>query len=191
MAWPTTAVATGDLITAAQLNLLPIKLAETIVTSSPPATIEFTSIPSFYGHLRIIAYLRSDGAGATTTGQLRFNNDTGTNYDYQRLFATAATTTATELFATNTLDCTVIPASTAGANLFALLDVVIAHYANAANNKVVLTHAAHKSGTTTGLVRVTHFAGFWRNNAAITQVTVRDAGGAFSVGSRATLYALP
>lgn len=188
MAWPSTAVATGELITAAQLNGLPVRIADSTL-SGDAATIDFTSIPAHYAHLMLVCYLRSDTAAATTAAHVRYNNDTGGNYDYQVLQGNAATASASEAFAQGQAYVGAIAANTADANLFAGIIVEISHYANSANNKASSSQWAVKSGTATTNLFVGANAQFWRSNSAINRVTFVTTGN-FRAGSRITLFGL-
>ena len=190
MAWPTTAVATGDLITATQLNGLPVMIANTTLTGSA-ATIAFSSIPSHYAHLLLVAYLRSDTGAAIIGGLIRLNSDSAGNYDYQYVLGRAAAASAAETFAATSALLGSIPGSTAGANLFGVVVVDIPHYANSANNKSYTSKNAHKSGTASGNLDALQSAGFWRSNSAISSFYLLPGAGSFVSGSRATLYGLP
>src|SRR4051794_12042658 len=96
MAWPTTAVVTGDLITAAQLNLLPIRLADSGVLGSDQASIDFTSIPGVFTHLLVVIYARTDQAGAADSICVRMNNDSTGNYLSETIYAFGATVATLE-----------------------------------------------------------------------------------------------
>jgi hypothetical protein len=189
MAWPTSAVATGELITAAQLNGLPVMIANSTL-SGDAANIDFTSIPSHYAHLMVVCYARGDTAATTTNLLVRFNNDSGGNYDYQRVSGVAAAATAGESFAQTSCLVAAIPANTADANLFGATTFDVPHYANTANNKDLSSQYANKITTTTGNLNVSAVAGFWRSSAAITRITLLPAAGNLRSGSRATLYGL-
>lgn len=180
--------ATGDVVTAAEYTKGAGAVFDSTL-SSAAASFDITSINGSYAHLLLTLYLRGDTAAATTTALLRFNADTAANYDYQRLSGSAATASAVETFAATSIQiASVIPANTAGANLFAQIDVWIPHYAGSANNKDVVASFAHKQGTATGNLTVGDVAGFWRSNSAITQITVLPGAGNFAAGSRATLH---
>jgi len=189
MAWPTTAVATGELITAAQMNGLPVRIADTTLAADA-ASISFTSIPGHYAHLLVVAYLRGDTAAANVSARIRFNADTGSNYDWQSILGSAATASAGETFGETSAVLGNIPANTAGANLFGALTVEIPHYAQASNNKAAHAAFAMKSGTGSGALQAGALSAFWRSSAAITQVTLIPGAGNFRSGSRATLYGL-
>jgi hypothetical protein len=183
-------VAVGEVITAAQMNGLPVRIAD-VTLSASAATIDFSSIPSQFAHLMVVAYLRGDTAAAFVGVVMRYNNDTGSNYDTQFLAAGAATVTAGEAFAGGAAQVGNVPANTASANVFGYVSIEVTHYANSANNKAHIATWAHKQGTASTNMQVGCWAGFYRSNTAISRVTVIPGAGNFVSGSRVTLYGLP
>lgn len=187
MAWPTDAVATGELITAAQLNGLPVRIANTTLSGSA-ANIDFQSIPGHYAHLLLVMYLRTDQAVTSSTIFVRFNNDSAGNYDYQFVQGSAAVASASEAFAGTAAGVAPAPGNSAGANLFDAVTFDVPHYANSANNKAFASTFGSKVGTASGNMTTGGYAGFWRSSAAITRVTILSGVGNLVSGSRATLY---
>jgi hypothetical protein len=183
-------VAVGEVITATQMNGLPVRIAD-VTLSASAANIDFQSIPSQFAHLIVECYLRGDTAATSVSVVLRFNNDTAANYDFQLLTGVGATAGAAEVFADVGIRVGTAPANTAGANLFNALTIEAPHYANSANNKATSSAYGYKVGTATSNILVGASAGFWRSSAAITRVTVFPSAGNFVSGSRVTLYGLP
>jgi hypothetical protein len=190
MAWPATAVVTDDPVTASQLNGLPVRLANTTL-SGDTASISFSSIPAHYAHLMLVCYARGTVAATGTSLVMRFNADAGANYDRQYVYGLAATAQANEAFAATSMDPFDIPGASAGANLFAGVKILIPHYAGAANNKVVSSRYARKTGTASGNLEIVKTACFWRSSAAINEITLVPLSGNILAGSRFTLYGLP
>ena len=190
MAWPATAVVTNDPVTAAQLNGLPVLIANTTLGANA-ASIDFTSIPQHYAHLRIECYLRGDAAFSNRMGWVRLNGDATSQYDSQELYAGAATPVSLEWITSAFIIIGRLAASTAAANLFSAHKLTIPHYANSANNKALISRSSMKTGTTTGLLQTAMSGGFWRSNAAITRVTILPQSGNLVSGSRATLWGWP
>lgn len=153
------------------------------------ATIIISGISATYAHLMVSLYARSDVAAASTAVLMQFNGDAAANYDYQELDGIAAATSAGELFATSGLAIGTAPANTASANLFNAAEIFIPNYAGTSNNKQFVSINSHKTGTTTGLLRVSVFGGGWRSVAAINQITLLTAGN-FVAGTRVTVHAL-
>jgi hypothetical protein len=161
-----------------------------VTLSSTAATIDFVSIPATSAHLMIVAYLRGDKAAATDIAGLRFNNDSTAIYDYQQLKGSAAATAVAEAFAQTSSALGVIPANSAGANLFGAAIAFVPHYANALNNKDSFALYSSKSGVATGNMDTGLLAGNWRSNAAINRITIFPATGNFVSGCRLTVYGM-
>jgi hypothetical protein len=154
------------------------------------ANVDITSISATYAHLLIVTYARGDAAAAGTNLNLRFNGDAAANYDWQTLSASAAVINAAEAFAQAQITLGLMPAISAGANLFNAQCFFIPHYAGSANNKLALAITSYKSGTTTGLMANTLAGGFWRSAAAINRITLLPAAGNFVAGTRVSLYGM-
>jgi hypothetical protein len=190
MAWPQTAIVTDEPVTTVALNSLPVMIANTTL-SGDAASIDFAVIGGHYSSLMLVCYLRGSTAATSVQTILRFNGDGGANYDTQYLLGLAAAASAGEAFAAGFAQVGNMPGSSAGANLFSTLTVVVPHYANAANNKACQSQWAMKFGTTTADIESGRFAGFWRSSTAITQVQIAPNTGNIVSGSRVTLYGLP
>lgn len=200
MAWTSVPdKASGDVFTEANwdthirdnLNTgVPVMLADSTLGASA-ASIDFTSINQTFTHLMLVCYLRSDTVATTQNANVRFNADTGSNYDYQSLNGSAATAAAAETFAGSTIFAGTIPAASATANVFGGIVIEIPYYSQSTNNKALIATSALKSGTTTGTLGIRTNAGFWRSSAAITQVTILPSLNNFAAGSRITLYGMP
>jgi hypothetical protein len=181
--------ATGDIETAAEFKKGIGSLFDSTLVGSA-ANVDITSIVATYAHLLVVVYARGDTAAANTNQLFRFNGDTAANYDYQLLTGGGATVTAVEAFAQTSAFIGFPPANTAGANLFGVSITFIPHYAGSTNNKLALSVASSKTGTTTGLMKNYLSAGFWRSSAAINRVTLLPAAGNFVAGTRVTLYGM-
>ena len=170
-------------------NLGTTKIAE-VVLAGAAATINFSAIPATYRHLLIEAYVRGDTAAGNTGVGLRFNADSGANYDEQLVQGAQTAATGIENIAATSLFLGFMPANTATANTFAPFRIDVPHYANAANNKAAIWNQVMKQGTTTGNFIAISGGGFWRSNVAITQVTLTPVAGNFVSGSLCVLYGM-
>jgi hypothetical protein len=138
----------------------------------------------------VVTYARGDPAALNTNINLQFNGDTAANYDGQNLQGTGAGVTAFEQFAQTSAILGIIPANTAGANLFGVAIGFIPNYAGTTNNKVCLSIASKKTGTVTNAMTNLLVGGFWRSNAAINRITLLPAPGNFVAGTRVSLYGI-
>ncbi len=145
-------------------------------------------IPTSYNHLEIWIQGRGDTAATSTNLYMRFNNDSGSNYDVQGLNGSAAATAAFEQFAVAQLHCGEVPAASTSAGIFSEATIKIANYNGTTAQKTSLSDCSGKRGTSTGnLVRFDN-AGWWRNTAAITRLAVFPAAGNFAAGTSFYLY---
>lgn len=159
------------------------------------ASIDFTSIPAGFTHLRIECCLRGDTAATSTTVLMRFNNDSTSNYQWQQLIAFGATVTGSDSGAALTATLTVgsATANTSPAGAFGNCVIDIPNYATAS----VSNHKAFDSIGSTRLAAgsagyvSTRNSGIWLSSAAVNRITLLPGAGNFVAASRATIYGLP
>lgn len=189
MAYPTDIVATGDLITAAQINRWQVLLADTLVTGSAAASIDFTSIPAHWTHLIVKVDGRSSGAVVADYVRMRFNGDSGSNYNYQQLAAVNAAITAGPGVGVTGIIVLPIAGSSASASVSGGGVVEVPSYAGTTWHKSVHAHGSVSGTDAAGTQEVDVFGGRWRSSSAINQITLTlNSGGNFEVGSRASVY---
>lgn len=181
--------AAGEFVPFSEMNKGMAMIANDL-KSSAGANFDFTSIVATYGHLRVILYARGDTAATSTAVALRFNNDSGSNYDAQRgvLTGAAGTWTSAEDIAATSCTFTVVPASTAPADSYGMFSFDIPHYAGTADHKVLSGTGSAKIGTTTGNFQLRLGSGWWRSTSAINRITLLPAAGNFDAGSRCSIY---
>lgn len=154
------------------------------------ANVDMTSIVGTYAHLLLVVYARGDAAATSAALNMRLNNDSAANYDFQQSQAAGTFATTGETFAATQASIGNMPANTAGANLFSAQCVFIPHYAGSANNKIYVGVSSIKTGTSTGNVILNLPGGFWRSTAAITRITLLPGSGNFVAGTRVSLYGM-
>lgn len=155
------------------------------------ASIDIQNIAQNYKHLELRIYARGDTAATNTPILLRFNNDSGGNYDRQSLAGVAASASASEVFAQTSINLGSMPAASAAANLFGQIDVSINNYSGTTGNKALRANLARQDGYSAGLLVSQQVMGGWRSNAPITRITVLPSAGNFDVGSYFGLYGSP
>jgi hypothetical protein len=167
-----------------------VKIAENLLVGTA-ASIVFSSIPATYRGLMLQVVLRGDTAATSTEALMRFNGDTGANYDYQRLNAGITTVNASEALNSTSIGIGDMAASTATAGAPGISTVMIPFYAGTTFWKMSTSHDGVSTGTATGSLQVKPWAGRWRNTAAINSITILPAAGNWIAGSSAVLYGLP
>lgn len=152
---------------------LPLRVVAKQKLSAAAASVtfnDFSGIPSGTRHLAVIWNGRTVEAVVASDTNIRFNGDTGSNYNRQILRGTGSTTAAARGTGSGDSFAGATPGASAAANAFGGGMVVIPHYANTANHKVGLGI----SGAAEERVQASAFR--WANTGAITSVTVFDSG---------------
>jgi hypothetical protein len=144
------------------------------------ANFDFTSIPGTYTHLFIVTLTRSDnGGGSFDFILMRFNNDSGTNYDYANSAGSSTGASSAQMGVTT--------GATATSGAPGTLNIMIPNYTGTTFWK----QADGFGGDARGVTNSGLSAGTWKNTAAITRITIFPSSGTHWVaGSRATLYGL-
>ena len=191
MAWPSGSVQVGDIVTASQLNLLPIRIADSTASGSV-ASFDFTSLPGQFAHLLIRVMARGDTAVTGVNCLVRFNNDNGANYSYQYITANNSTNvSALGAVSATSVPVGGFPAASSPASYPGYLDLGVTQYAGTSLYKVgqansFIANTALNTGMQLGPM------GFmWLSTSAINRVTIFPSSGNFVAGSRATIYGLP
>lgn len=153
-------------------------IGSTTVSESSTTTVTFSSIPSTYTDLVIVATYKAAGNNYL---MLRFNGDTGNNYsriEMQGLIGSTATTRlANEPYA-------YISSVYAPKGEWALFTINIPSYSNTNTHKTVLSRGSQKTVGTSAVVNS------WRSNAAISTILITPIGTGFDVESTFTLYGI-
>ena len=162
-------------------------------TRATDGTFDLTSIPGTYTHLQLVCLLRSARAGNNNDNiSLRFNNDSGSNYDSQSQQGTASSNSASEAIgATSMTQLATVPAATSTANAAGIVIIEIPFYAVTTFSHNCYAYTSSTLAESTGNQRVIHGAGHWRSTAAITRITILTSNSAnYLTGSRVILYGI-
>lgn len=157
--------------------------------ASPTATVTFSSIPNTYKHLILTSRMRSVTAAAVDNNRMRFNGDTGANYDYMEGHTVNSTYSVGSAFAQTSFLNAAINAGTAPANSFTPMIMEILQYANTNMTKEIMWRDSGNSTQTAAGYRVGAGGGTWRNTAAINQIDLfNNSGSNFATNSTFSLY---
>lgn len=164
-----------------------VQLAQIIAGVGGVASMDFTSISGSYTNLRVVCQMRGDVAATYCNLYVTFNNDSGSNYDWEWLYALHATATADEGIGDTKMLLGQVVGGTATASRSGSFDLVIPGY-----SRTVFHHpcTAESFAPAAGTGTVGRFTagGHWRSASAITRVTITPHSGNFAEGSIATLY---
>jgi hypothetical protein len=155
---------------------------------SNTASITFSAIPQTFNTLRIIGMGAMTNASANQLVCMRFNGDTGNNYNrgfiYNNNNSSAVSNTATTSFGY----CGLFAGSTAAANSSGMFECIIPFYANTIFLKTANSNSSSVSGAAAGYNG--NFLCTWNSTAAITSITIADYVGSSNMvtGTTINLY---
>ena len=176
-------------VTAAQVQALSgLVLISEVVTSGSQTSVTFSSIAATYRDLIVVSRGRGTTVANSTAVLLRFNGDTGSNYDYETISGAGTTATVAEALAQTSIRFGNMAAASAGASIADVSEVVIGDYRGTTFQKSVVSRYGIKIGTSTGNIGHSTLSGWWRSTAAITSVVVFPSAGGFVNGSVVSLY---
>lgn len=158
-------------------------------TPSGVGTITFSSLGS-YTHLELRYAARSSQSANFDGINLRFNGDTGANYDAQSLFGVNTTPGAGEGIAATSLGMGAISAATSASGNVGAGTLNIYDYRGTTFHKAVVLISTRKDSNASAGTVVNQLAGAWRSTSAITSITILLSAGNFDAGSKFTLYGL-
>lgn len=162
-------------------------VADTLL-GSDAASITLSSISATdFDNLIVIVYCRCTGAAAGFGLGMRFNGDTGNNYDWQDIMTEGAVSTSSVTRATSSMQIGRIPGNTAPSGAFGLVVASIPDYAGTTFHKAARSHWSRKKANSANNLSVGVTSGFWRSASAINSITVIPASGDLVTGSRVTL----
>lgn len=153
------------------------------------ASITFSNIPQYYRHLKLVGQGRSDVVNSVITLYMQFNGDTGANYDYESISASASTVAAGEWLAQTELYMAVLAGGGAPAGCAGNFDLMIENYRGTFRKLVESITSHNFSNSSGGLVNVKR-SGVWRNTDAISSIKFYTSSGNIVAGSVISLYGL-
>jgi len=151
----------------------------TVTLGSAASSVSFSSIPSSYRDLIVVA----DGAVSSAGGlNYRVNGDTASNYSYVTM-RNNLNTPASEAGPNDRLTGT-NQSATSGTRLMNTIQIL--DYSATDKHKTALTRATYNQNSNSAFVTEAS-ASRWANTSAINSVTV-FSGANFSIGSTFSLY---
>ncbi len=166
---------------------------ETIVAGGSDAIIDFLNIPTTYQHLFIIGSGAMGGAVVEADLELRFNNDSGANYNEVNMGGENASALAASAAATNEILVGQIKGASGTADHASQLQINIPNYKDTVFFKTVMGESGHIPNVTLADFAVKINSGIWEDTAAISRITLLSTTGSagnFVSGSTFSLYGL-
>jgi hypothetical protein len=159
-------------------------------TLGSAGTFDEIGISGAYNDLVLALIARGTTSSTFDNLRLRLNNDTGSSYDNLGINtsgSTPNTTQSTTPQTAMTLGNLAIPAATAAANRFGMVEIVLLGYASTTWFKTALVSASAAAASNNQQYNVT--GGHWLSTAAVTRVTLYGGSTAnLAAGSQLRIY---
>lgn len=179
------AAAFGQIPTALFTKLFDSTLGSAAATIDTGAN----GIPSGYSSLYAVVVARSAGAVFNNGINLRFNNDSGANYDYALILNNVGTVSQSNAAGQTAITFSTISGASGTASYPGIARISIPAYTDTTFFKMLEA----TGGTNVPSHFVQDFCtGTWKSTAAITRIAIIEgSGGNLVAGSRMTIYGLP
>lgn len=165
-------------------------IAETTLSASA-ASITFSNIPQGFRHLSLITNSRVDTAVEVDNLNIRFNGDSGANYDLQQLFGNGVTATSVASRGGTAITFGAAEGANSRANCFAPGIAWIFDYSRTVEKRMIGLTAVFGNLSADADLFALFRVGNWRNSNVITSIVITPATGPnFVTGSRFQLYGI-
>ncbi len=160
--------------------------------SGAASSVTFTGISASYDHLVLLSSARSDASAYTDWVNFQVNNDTGSNYSRRALNNNTGTANAVSGSSEGVWTYNYIPAASALAATFGVMETWFINYSNTANYKQILsTSSASNNSGTSSQYGMRFEGGLWSSTAAISEIDILTGGSDdFVQYSTFTLYGI-
>src|SRR5712671_6075559 len=164
-----------------------VVLSDTLVGVGGQALISITPISQAYVDLWLYVIGRTDNA-ANQPMLVRFNNDSGANYDYQQGDVNGGLLNALEGFAQTAAALgNLVGAAASDTTAPSIYSIQIPFDTGTTFQKTARGSGCRKIGTASTNLKLSNQAIWWRSTAAITRLDLFPAAGNFVQGSRIRL----
>ena len=165
-----------------------VKIATVTVGVGGASSIDFTSIPSTYTDLQLVASLRDNTSATGKDYKVEFNGVT-TSYTYRRIYGDGS---AAYSDTASTGQSLTIDSANATASTFANCLIYIPNYAGSTNKSWSADTVSENNASGANSAYANLYAGLWSNTAAITSISLKPVSGSPTIQqySTATLYGI-
>lgn len=170
-----------------------MELIETIVADGVVSSFDFQNIPQTYTHLFLIGGAKIDGGNNEENLSVRFNNDSGANYNWQNINGANAAATAAAVAADNQIEIGLMTGGAIGSPRISNFQFYLANYTNAAIRAAITAQCGHFPTNLVADYDITQTGGHYTVTAAISRITVFSStrpAGILDSGLVASLYGL-
>jgi hypothetical protein len=184
---------TAKKVTVAQLRSALGVPFYTSTLGGDTANFDITSIPAGGSYLEIVADLRGTESAVQSDVCVRFNNDSGTNYQGQLWYfipSAQAGQPGSNNVADDEMRIGMVAGATSVAGNSGAVRIIIPNYAGTTFRKQLRAQTAY-SREAGNDPAATLGTGLWESTAAITRVTVYPGSGSWKAGSFLACYVRP
>jgi hypothetical protein len=161
-------------------------IATVTVGSGGAATMTLDNIPSTYQHLQIRACWRITGSNAAGGyANLRFNDDSGSNYAWHSLYGTGSSATAAGGASSSTAYVERIPTDSQTSSVFGGAVVDILDYASTSKYKTIRAFAGYDAN---GSGYTFLYSNLWMSTSALTKILFTPTNTGWAEYSTVALY---
>ena len=161
---------------------------EAVSLGAGTASVTFSSIPTDYAHLVLWWQARGENASTSVALLLRFNGDTGANYDHSFNQVANSANAATTATAQTSMRLGTFAGASAAAGLSGGGVISIPNYAGTSFQKEVTQTCKLRIGTGAADVIAETGGGDWRSTSAVTSITLLPSATNFAANSLFILY---
>jgi hypothetical protein len=159
---------------------------QTVELTSTQASISLNEVPQTYDDLILTISGRSTRSGEIRDEvQVRFNQDSNSNYTLSGLRGSGSSIGATASNGNSALTRADMPAGNATANTFSNISYYISNYKTSTAKSVNIDTVMENNATDSFMYIL---AGLWNNTAPITNISMRPEVASFSSGTSVSLY---
>jgi hypothetical protein len=166
-----------------------VKIASVSVPLLGAANIEFSSIPSTYTDLVLVASVRDSAAAGFNDGSLTINsNSPASVHTFRYLLGSGSSASSGAVASQPHIQAWLENSATSTASTFANVQFYFPNYANTSYNKSVSIDSVAETNATTAYA--SFVAGIYASTNAITTLKLTPSSGTYVQYSTATLYGI-
>ena len=165
-------------------------LEEQIAEGGGLASFDFQNISGAYRHLMVKLIARGDTGATFIQCDIRFNNDSGTNYHRESAAALGSNMVVSQGQAQTAGWGPEIPSGNSPASYFGIASIDIPYYSQANVFKGSYTSEIHARSAAVGNTLIASWNTLWLSTSEISRVTIFPESGTLVQFSRASLYGL-
>jgi len=192
MTWPTTQVVSNDLITASQINSLPVRLAE-VELAAAASNFDFILFPNQYAHYLVHITARSNGAGINAQIRLRLNGDASPIYTWIYIYSAATGISVVSGLANDSILIGHVPGASAAGGVWGQWQILLPDFSSGGSSlrkKIVVSEGGWAQHVTSGNQVVAEGAGGWDSNSSVYRLELYPSAGSWVAPSSCALYGL-